>query len=129
MSAPDSVTASYPVEAGAGTAAGREPGMNFPEKVPGFEDTPGNTLRYAAVSGSILEQEPGVLMELISGAVERKVTEVIRKLPEERRTQEPAGNLNMPGQEVPVSDKQVRMYMRQMRKLAEEERFRLGLLH
>lgn len=108
--------------------------MSFPQEVHDFGDTPGdapgNMLRGAVAPGPVLLQRPALLMELIGRAVEREVTEAIRKQSEESCAQapEPADRTGMRAQEVPVSDKQVRLYMRQMRKLAEEERFRLGLL-
>jgi hypothetical protein len=44
------------------------------------------------------------------------------------RLSEPAEKYALTPQEVTLSDEQVRLYQRQVRKLAEEERFRLGLL-
>lgn len=69
-------------------------------------------------------------MEVISRTVEREVAEAVKKRSEEIRKPAPESQdmPGMPAQDGPVSDSIVRLYMRKMRKLAEEERFRLGLL-
>ena len=93
------------------------------------------------VSPPEIKQRPVMMMEMISQIIEQQVTQAIRKQAKEshRPAPEPAGRSPvpapepadkppMPAQEHFVSDKQARLYLRQMRKLAEEERFRLGLL-
>ncbi len=104
--------------------------------VSGIGDTPGNTLYDTTAPGPVPLQGLGLVMEVISRTVKREVAEVVKKREEEARPYAlaPAHRPGMPGMpeipapEVPVSDSVVRLYMQKMRKLAEEERFRLGLL-
>ena len=85
--------------------------------------------------------KPAKMMEMISQLIERRVTEAIRKQSEEGYGTAPESTDRspipepdppdmplMPEREHSVSEKQARLYLRQIRKMAEEEHFRLGLL-
>lgn len=86
--------------------------------------------RETVAPGPVPLQGLGLVMEAIRHTMKHEVAAAIRQREEE--AQSPASSrsngLNITAAENIVSDNLVRLFMQKMRKLSEEERFRLGLL-
>jgi hypothetical protein len=91
-------------------------------KLPGGHET--------VAPGPMPLQGLGLVMEVISHTMKREVAAAIKEREEEYKPLAPGRSkgLDITAEENIVSDNLVRLFMQKMRKLSEEERFRMGLL-
>jgi len=99
-------------------------------KMPSLPEHKQHGGRETVAPGPVPLQGLGLVMEVISQTMKREVAAAIKEREEEAQSLVPSrsNGLGMTTEEDVVSDNLVRLYMQKMRKLSEEERFRLGLL-